>query len=94
MIDTPLPTNAHAEKRLSNNQAPAILSSDSLSPVAYVTQEIVLVLGMAGAAALRFSLPITGLIVALMMIRSPATGRRRRFVFRWTAATTSWHPCS
>jgi amino acid transporter len=36
--------------------------------VAYATQEIVLVLGMAGAAALPFTLPITALIVGLMLI--------------------------
>ncbi len=68
LIGTPLPTSAHAEERLNNAQALAILSSDALSSVAYATQEIVLVLGMAGAAALRFTLPITGLIVALMLI--------------------------
>jgi amino acid transporter len=36
--------------------------------VAYATQEIVLMLGMAGAAALAYTLPITGLIVGLMVI--------------------------
>ena len=36
--------------------------------MAYATQEIVLILGMAGAAALSFTLPITGLIVLLMLI--------------------------
>ena len=68
LIGLPLPTSAHAEERYSNAEALAILSSDALSSVAYATQEIVLVLGMAGAAALRFTLPITGLIVGLMLI--------------------------
>jgi hypothetical protein len=36
--------------------------------VAYATQEIVLVLGMAGSAALGLTLPITGLIIGLMLI--------------------------
>lgn len=68
LIGSPLPTSAHHEERFSNAEALAILSSDALSSVAYATQEIVLVLGMAGAAALRLTLPITGLIVALMLI--------------------------
>ncbi|MFN7898848.1 MAG: APC family permease, partial [Synechococcaceae cyanobacterium] len=68
LIGTPLPTSAHHEERYSNAEALAILSSDALSSVAYATQEIVLVLGLAGAAALPFTLPITGLIVGLMLI--------------------------
>ncbi len=68
LLGSPLPTSAHGEERYSNAEALAILSSDALSSVAYATQEIVLVLGMAGAAALRFTLPLTALIVALMMI--------------------------
>lgn len=68
LIGSPLPTSAHHEERYSNAEALAILSSDALSSVAYATQEIVLVLGMGGAAALPFTLPITGLIVALMLV--------------------------
>lgn len=68
LIGQPLPTSAHHEERYSNAEALAILSSDALSSVAYATQEIVLVLGLAGAAALPFTLPITGLIVGLMLI--------------------------
>jgi amino acid transporter len=68
LIGQPLPTSAHHEERYSNAEALAILSSDALSSVAYATQEIVLMLGMAGAAALSSTLPITGLIVALMVI--------------------------
>lgn len=68
LFGNPLPTSAHAEERLSNGEALAILSSDALSSVAYATQEIVLVLSLAGAAALQFTLPITGMIVLLMII--------------------------
>ncbi len=68
LIGKPLPTSAHHEERYSNAEALAILSSDALSSVAYATQEIVLVLGLAGAAALPFTLPITALIVGLMLI--------------------------
>ncbi|MFM7362762.1 MAG: APC family permease, partial [Cyanobium sp.] len=68
LIGRPLPTSAHHEERYRNAEALAILSSDALSSVAYATQEIVLVLGMAGAAALSATLPITALIVGLMLI--------------------------
>ena len=68
LVGSPLPTSAHAEDRLNNAEALAILSSDALSSVAYATQEIVLVLGMAGAVGLGFTLPITGLIVLLMAV--------------------------
>ena len=68
VIGSPLPTSAHHEERFSNLEALAILSSDALSSVAYATQEIVLVLGMAGSAALGLTLPITGLIIGLMLI--------------------------
>ena len=68
LIGSPLPTSAHHEERFSNLEALAILSSDALSSVAYATQEIVLVLGMAGIAALGLTLPITGLIIGLMLI--------------------------
>jgi len=68
LIGKPLPSSAHHEERYNNAEALAILSSDALSSVAYATQEIVLVLGLAGAAALPFTLPITGLIVGLMLI--------------------------
>ncbi|MCX5949112.1 MAG: amino acid permease, partial [Cyanobacteria bacterium] len=68
VIGSPLPTSAQHEERYSNAEALAILSSDALSSVAYATQEIVLMLGMAGAAALNMTVPITALIVALMLI--------------------------
>ncbi|MEB3194366.1 MAG: APC family permease [Cyanobacteriota bacterium] len=68
LIGHPLPTSAHQEERYGNAEALAILSSDALSSVAYATQEIVLMLGMAGAAALSYTLPITILIVGLMVI--------------------------
>ena len=68
LIGQPLPTSAHHEERYSNAEALAILSSDALSSVAYATQEIVLVLGMAGTAVLGATLPITALIVGLMVI--------------------------
>jgi len=68
VVGAPLPTSAHAEERLTNGEALAILSSDALSSVAYATQEIVLVLGFAGAAGLGFTIPVTGMIILLMLV--------------------------
>ena len=68
LVGAPLPTSAHAEERLTNGEALAILSSDALSSVAYATQEIVLVLGFAGAAGLGFTIPVTGMIIFLMLV--------------------------
>lgn len=63
-----LPTSAHAEERLSNAAALAVLSSDALSSVAYATEEILLVLVAAGSSALRISLPIAIAIILLLAI--------------------------
>lgn len=56
------------EERLSKKVALAIFSSDALSSTAYATQEIILVLVLAGAGAIRFSLPIAIAITALLGI--------------------------
>jgi amino acid transporter len=63
-----LPTSAHSEERLSNAAALAVLSSDALSSVAYATEEILLVLVVAGSGALGLSLPIAIAIIALLGI--------------------------
>jgi hypothetical protein len=54
VIGSPLPTSASHEERYGNAEALAILSSDALSSVAYATQEIVLILGMAGGRCPQF----------------------------------------
>jgi amino acid transporter len=55
-------------ERLSKKVALAIFSSDALSSTAYATQEIVLVLALAGTGALTHSLPISLAIVLLLAI--------------------------
>jgi amino acid transporter len=45
-----------------------VFSSDALSSVAYATQELMLVLGTAGAAALSHTLPITFAVAALLAL--------------------------
>ncbi|HEY9691956.1 MAG TPA: APC family permease [Oculatellaceae cyanobacterium] len=68
LVGESLPTSAHAEERLSNAAALAVLSSDALSSVAYATEEILLVLVAAGSAALSLSLPIAAMIILLLGI--------------------------
>ena len=68
ILGSPLPTTEHAHQRLSKVQALAVFSSDALSSVAYATEEILLVLIMAGMAALELSLPIALVITGLLVI--------------------------
>ncbi len=55
-------------ERLSKKVALAVFSSDALSSTAYATQEILLVLVLAGTGALTYSLPIGLGIAALLAI--------------------------
>jgi amino acid transporter len=68
LVGKSLPTSAHAEERLSNGAALAVLSSDALSSVAYATEEILLVLVAAGSTALSYSVPIAAVIMLLLAI--------------------------
>ncbi len=68
LLGKSLPTSAHAEERLSNAAALAVLSSDALSSVAYATEEILLVLVTAGSSALGLSVPIAVAIIVLLAI--------------------------
>jgi amino acid transporter len=68
LVGKSLPTSAHAEERLSNAAALAVLSSDALSSVAYATEEILLVLIGAGSTALSYSIPIAAVIMLLLGI--------------------------
>jgi amino acid transporter len=55
-------------ERLSNKVALAIFSSDALSSTAYATQEIILILVLAGTGYLSYSLPIAVAISLLLAI--------------------------
>jgi amino acid transporter len=68
LLGTPLPSTGILHERLSKIQALAVFSSDALSSVAYATEEILLVLVIAGTAALDLSLPISLIIVTLLAI--------------------------
>jgi amino acid transporter len=58
---------AHHE-RLSKTVALAVFSSDALSSVAYATEEILLVLVLAGAAAAHLLVPVSVAITALLLV--------------------------
>jgi amino acid transporter len=68
VIGEPIATAAAGHERLTKVKALAVLSSDALSSVAYATEEILKVLLLAGSAALAVSLPIAGVIVALLAV--------------------------
>jgi amino acid transporter len=70
LVGTPLSNIAERHQRLSKTLGLAVFSSDALSSVAYATEEILLVLMLAGAVALGWSLPIGLAIVVLLVIVS------------------------
>jgi amino acid transporter len=65
-VGTPLATAQARHERLSKTSALAVFSSDALSSVAYATEEILLVLVVAGTAALEYSIPI-GVAIAVLI---------------------------
>lgn len=68
LIGSPLSSDRLAEERLGQARTLAVLSSDALSSVAYATEEILLVLVLAGTGALALSLPIGFAIATLLAI--------------------------
>jgi len=68
LIGKPMHTAQLVHERLSKKKALAVFSSDALSSVAYATEEILLVLVLAGAVALPYSIPIAAAILVLLLI--------------------------
>ena len=68
LLGTPFETQRAQQERLGKPIALAVFASDALSSVAYATEEILLVLSLAGVAALSRSLPISGLIILLLAL--------------------------
>ncbi|MBN1812151.1 MAG: APC family permease [Anaerolineae bacterium] len=68
LFGDPLPTASEVEQRLTKIKALAVFSSDALSSVAYATEEILLVLILAGTGYLHLSIPIALAIAALAII--------------------------
>src|SRR5256885_14951339 len=67
-VGTPLPTAQSRHERLGKSTALAVFASDALSSVAYATEEILLVLVLAGTVALSYSIPISVAIAILIAI--------------------------
>ncbi|HEX6493442.1 MAG TPA: APC family permease [Candidatus Dormibacteraeota bacterium] len=67
LLGRPLASKQQIHERLTKVKALAVLSSDALSSVAYATEQILLVLGAAGAAAYSYSFPIMGAILFLLV---------------------------
>jgi amino acid transporter len=70
VVGRPLPTVAEKQERLTKIKALAVFSSDAISSSAYATEEILIVLVAAGAAALNYALPIAFAIALLLAIVS------------------------
>ena len=68
LIGIPLATVRASGERLSKVVALAVFSSDALSSVAYATEEMLLVLVLAGSLALDWSLPLSLAITLLLGI--------------------------
>ena len=68
LIGNPLATAEAAHQTISKKVGLAVFASDALSSTAYATDEILIVLGLAGAGALVFSLPVALAIIILLAI--------------------------
>jgi amino acid transporter len=68
VLGAPIASRHLEHERLSKVKALAVFSSDNLSSAAYATEEILLVLILAGTGALHYSIPIAMAIAALAAI--------------------------
>ncbi len=67
-VGRPLATAQARHERLSKGSALAVFASDALSSVAYATEEILLILVLAGTAALGYAVPIGVAICVLIAV--------------------------
>jgi hypothetical protein len=68
LLGPPLKTAQLAHERISKRVALAVFSSDPISSTAYATEEMLLVLVVAGTAAIGLALPVALAIVALLAL--------------------------
>ena len=68
LVGDPLKTAQARHERLSKTIALAIFSSNAISSVAYATEEILLVLILAGTAAVTWSIPVSLAILFLVLV--------------------------
>ncbi|HKW87042.1 MAG TPA: APC family permease, partial [Nitrospiraceae bacterium] len=80
LVGLPLKTTQAVHERLSKRLALAVFASDPLSSVAYATEEILLVLILAGTAVVAWSIPISLTIILLLAI---LTMSYRQIIFEY-----------
>lgn len=68
LVGSPLSTAEQQEQKLTKKEALTVFASDNLSSNAYATEEILIVLALAGPALLHYVVPIAGLIAVLLII--------------------------
>src|SRR3990172_1074194 len=68
VIGSPFATSQAIHERLTKVKALAIFSSDALSSSAYATEEILIVLALAGSGAFHNALPVAGVIALLLAV--------------------------
>jgi len=70
IVGAPMPLAQARHERLSKTVALAVFSSDAMSSVAYATEEILLILVLAGTAAAHLTVPIALAIAGLLLVVS------------------------
>ena len=68
VLGSPFASSQIVHERLNKLKALAIFSSDALSSSAYATEEILIVLVLAGSGAVHYSLPIAAIIATLIAV--------------------------
>ena len=68
VLGSPFATAQAIHERLTKVKALSVLGSDPLSSSAYATEEALIILALAGTGALIYSLPISLVVAALMIV--------------------------
>jgi amino acid transporter len=80
LVGDPLKTAQAAHERLTKTLALAIFSSNAISSVAYATEEILLVLILAGTAAVAWSIPVS---LAILFLVAVLTVSYRQIIYEY-----------
>ena len=80
LVGLPLKTAQAADERLSKTLALAVFSSNAISSVAYATEEILLVLILAGTAAIAWSIPVS---LAILFLVAVLTVSYRQIIYEY-----------
>jgi len=80
LVGLPLKTAQASDERLSKTLALAIFSANAISSVAYATEEILLVLILAGTTALAWSIPVS---LAILFLVAVLTVSYRQIIYEY-----------